>query len=114
MSGNNGLHRLALPHYRKHNVHVYVEVRVKVCGINAPSHREAINMAEQVLEDDLYRMYPDNSTAGEPGDYPYVVVEDGGVTDDIAGFTVDEENDPEYELTTQHNADGTLWVYKGA
>lgn len=109
MNGNDGLHRLALPYYRKHNVHVYAEVRVKVCGVTASSHKEAIDIAERILDhgNTLHRLYPDNSTSNTPEMYgEYVSIENGGFAEGVTGYTVDEANDPTYELTTQHDEHG--------
>ena len=72
----------------KYDVHIYATVRVKVCGVEANSQKEAIAKAEE--QTDLYE------TIGNcPGaDY----------AEEITGFLVDQEGDEEYRHTRSYNA----------
>ena len=75
----------------KYDAHIYATVRVKVCGVEANSQKEAIKKAEN--QTDLYE------TLGESGhgtDY----------AEEITGFLVDEEGDTEYQRTRSYNGKG--------
>jgi hypothetical protein len=75
----------------KYDVHIYATVRVKVCGVEANSQKEAIKKAE--AQTDLYE------TLGESG-------HGTEYAEEITGFLVDEEGDTEYQQTRSYNGKG--------
>lgn len=92
---------------KKYNVHVYAVVRVKVCGIEADSHEDAITKADEELETALGRMFPDMSTNLPPeacGDVLHFEL--AGYDGEVLGYLVDEENDPEFIRTRRYKEDG--------
>lgn len=86
----------------KHDVHVFVVVRVKCAGIEAESHDEAAKKAMERFHD-LYGLF-------ETANFRHLPE---GVTDvefgeEFSHFLVDREDDPEHEWSTWHNAQGDL------
>jgi len=86
----------------KHVVHLFVIVRLNQEGIEAESHEQAVHVA-QGLFDDLYCTFQRNNVRYLPE----------GVTDiefgeEFSHFLVDEENDPEHEKSTWHDAYGNV------
>lgn len=65
----------------KYTVHIYLIVRVKVAGIEADSQEEAMKKAEAKV--DFHTIF---DSMNETIEY----------AEDIDGFHVDEEDDPEY------------------
>ena len=78
----------------KHNVHIYVVVRVKVLAIEAKSQKEAIKgVHDHVnLRDLLNRSYPLSN------------VEHIEFGDEITGYLVDEQGDQEHEHSRFYEA----------
>lgn len=64
----------------KHDVHLYVTVRVKMEDIEAPNQQEAIKLAEAAFYKDCYRLTP-------LGEY----------ADEVTSALVDEHGDEDYE-----------------
>jgi hypothetical protein len=81
----------------KHNVHLYAVVRVKVSGIEADSHEEAIEIAEQRVD---MNMLFDGLQGPRAPDIEYTEY-----ADEITEFLVDEEGDEE-------NEHSDYWKYK--
>jgi len=75
---------------KKHNVHIYAIVRVKVCDIEAESHADAIQKAEVLV--DLNALF--NKGA------------DQKFADDIDCFLVDEIGDEDYRNSRWYEKDG--------
>jgi len=75
---------------KKHNVHIYAIVRVKVCDIEAESHADAIQKAEVLV--DLNALF--NKGA------------DQEFADDIDCFLVDEIGDEDYGNSRWYEKDG--------
>jgi hypothetical protein len=72
----------------KYHVHVYPVVRVPVADIEADSPEEACQKAEQAI--DFSNLF------SQPGtEY----------ADDIDGFLVDEEGDPEHKLSAWYDGE---------
>jgi hypothetical protein len=66
---------------RKFNVHVYPVVRIKVAGIAARSHRDAIRQATERLSPDvLYRRF-DSDDSGYSEEFSHFVVDVAGADD---------------------------------
>ena len=80
----------------KYNVHLYRTVRVKICGIEADNHPDAIEKAEE----EFHKHFQPSSFANHVGSY---VTEDA---EETTCFLVDEEGDEEYENTRWYCADG--------
>jgi hypothetical protein len=75
---------------KKHNVHIYAIVRVKVCDIEAESHADAIQKAEVLVDlNDLFNKGADQEFA-----------------DDIDCFLVDEIGDEDYRNSRWYEKDG--------
>ena len=90
---------------KKHNVHVYVTCRIKVCGIEAEDHAEAIAKADEHLAEipgGIYSVFPDMAYPNAPEDCATVTCQNGGFADEITGYLVDEENDPEHERSKEY------------
>lgn len=78
----------------KYDVHVFAIVRVTVPGIEADSQEEAIKKAKELDLNFLGTPYlPKNVEAVE-------------YADDLDGFFVDEENDPEHERSCFYDKHG--------
>jgi hypothetical protein len=93
---------------QKFNVNIYPVVRVKVCGIEAKDHEEAMKKAETLAWPMLCDMFP-AWTKGEKNEYPEDFDEpqvfNCGFSEDITGYLVDEANDPEYVNSVQYDTD---------
>ncbi|MDD2766074.1 MAG: hypothetical protein PHE83_19090 [Opitutaceae bacterium] len=87
-----------------YHVHAYATVRVKVCGIKARSHKEAMEKADAILADELdvacQRMFhsPDvhDKLRGEIAEVAYA--------DEIAGYLVDEAGDEGYKNSRSYGS----------
>lgn len=87
---------------KKFDVNIYTEVRVKVCGIDASSHLDAIQKAEQ--EVDLHGLFLNNS----PG-YGASETEWAEFTNE---YVVDEVDDEKYRHSTWYKwKDGEIVPY---
>ncbi|PPD43764.1 MAG: hypothetical protein CTY16_12555 [Methylobacter sp.] len=75
---------------KKHDVHLYAIVRVKVSGVEAAGHAEAIKLAEASV--DLSALF-DNGAGQE-------------FTGELDGYCVDETGDEEYVNTRWYQIDG--------
>jgi len=83
------------------DVHVYPVARVKITGIEAYSHEAAIKQAEQT---DFHELLRNEPKAGS-SDIEYA--------EEIAGFLVDEPDDPEHERSVIYDVfEGRLIPHK--
>lgn len=74
----------------KYNVHIYPIVHIKVEGIEADSQEEAVKKAQDIV------------------DLNHTNFGDATYAEDIDGFFVDEEGDPEYIKSRFYDGDGNL------
>ncbi|QOV96515.1 hypothetical protein [Novosphingobium sp. ES2-1] len=74
------------PKARKHSVHVYAVVRIKV-AVEAVGHQDAMTKADAELFGNglPVRLIPNTAA-----------ILDAEFADEVAGYLVDEEGDPEY------------------
>lgn len=82
----------------RYDVHIYPICRVKVTGVEANSHTEAITKAEELVADDLYPLFYRES--------PTPRIEHTDYSEDIFSYLVDEEGDEKYDHTTAYGPDG--------
>jgi len=85
----------------KHNVHVFAVVRLKLVGIKAVSHKQAVRKAARRLWNTLYQTFSNANLRKLPA----------GVTDvefgeELTHFLVDEEGDAEFARSTWHEDGG--------
>ena len=98
----------------KHNVHVFAVVRVKVEGIEAESHDDAVKKAMEQFHDlyDLFdtqnfRHLPEGVTDVEFGEeFSHFLVDEVDLSRRSNGQTGAEAEDPEFERSTWHDAKG--------
>ena len=77
----------------KYHVHVYPIVRVLVEDVEADSPEEACEKAEAKYNWDIVVHKPPFDSSGLRVEF----------ADDMDGFLVDFENDPDHELTTRYD-----------
>lgn len=92
---------------QKFNVNIYPVVRVKVCGVEAQDHEEAMKKAEALAWSMLYDMFPasEGDENKHPEEFEEPQVFNCGFSEDITGYLVDEANDPEYVNSVQYDTD---------
>ena len=73
---------------KRFDVHAYPVARIKITGIEAENPEEAIQKAEETIDfHELLDIRPPNNVTTIEIEY----------AEEITGYLVDEENDPEYE-----------------
>lgn len=77
----------------KYNVTIYPVCKVRVCAVEAASMEEACKKAEDMMDwglltDNLSNRPVENCLPGE--------IEVGGYADEVVGYLVDKEGDPEF------------------
>ncbi len=91
---------------KKHDVHLYCEVRVKICGVEATDHADACSVADEATVDHLNQWIdrsPELHFNSPDGDK--LVLQDIEYTGGIDCMLVDVEGDEDYVLSSFHTLD---------
>ncbi|GEM_PF-3459221 len=87
-----------------HNVHLYAVVRVKVCGVDADSHQQAIAHAQDAVDLDALlnqTLIGPQTTEAELRETVTTIE----YADEIVGALVDEHGDEEFLNSTAYHQD---------
>ncbi len=84
----------------KHNVHLYALVRLKVPGIEAANHQQALEKARELFPE-LYGLFTERNLRSVPA-----AISDIEFAEEISHYLVDEDGDKEFAASTWHDGEG--------